>query len=161
MDKTQQLHEQHEISIAEQRQKSMPYSEANPSEVNEIFFIYAERKVGTYHPTSPNSGKWLIFVTVDKVDEVWKQIKQATEEGLLGASAKVTTALPNPITSDPSKKVICVYTYDWMDEEDVMRVRAVLHDLGHTQKLAYKSDQSTGEGQYQARGHRRISKYYL
>jgi hypothetical protein len=60
------------------------------------------------------------------VDDVWFKIKKAVEEGRLGGSAKVSTAKPNPLSKDPRKHVICVYTYDWTDEEDVRRIREEL-----------------------------------
>jgi len=61
---------------------------------------------------------------------------------------------------DSSNTVICVYTYDWTNEADVMRVRKALRDLGFTRKLPYKSDADTYAGKYRATGHTRISKYY-
>jgi hypothetical protein len=62
------------------------------------------------------------------------KIKKATEDGLLGCSSKVATA-----TSNSNVKVICVYTYDWTDEKDVMRVRSELKRLGIEKKIPYKS----------------------
>lgn len=161
MSEAEETHKQHEVIRAKQRQSSEPFTDSNPSEVHEVFWIIAKRKLGEYPLTSPQSGKWLIFVPNSQIDEIWKLIKQATEEGNLGGSAKVSTMRPNANSNDESKKVICVYTYDWTDEEDVMRVRGALRALGHTQKLAYKSDQATMEGKYQVSGHSRISKYWL
>jgi hypothetical protein len=82
------------------------------------------------------------------------------EEGRLGGSAKVSTAKPNPLSKDPRKRVICVYTYDWTDEEDVRRIREELRKLGVVNKIPYKSDGDTLSGKYRITGHRRISKYY-
>ena len=39
--------------------------------------------------------------------------------------------------------VICVYTLDWKDEEDVMRVKNALRAAGITQELKYKRDLDT------------------
>jgi len=47
--------------------------------------------------------------------------------------------------------VINVYTYDWTDEEDVMRVRAALRRLGFKGKLTYKSDEDTRARKYHDR----------
>jgi nitrogen regulatory protein PII len=150
----------HESIKAKQREISLPYSERKPSEVTNVYWIYAERRKGKYPLSTPKSGKWLIFVDIKDVDEVWAKIKKATEEGKLGGSAKVATAKPNPLATDPNKKVICVYTYDWTDEEDVSKVREELRKLGITNKIAYKADEDTLSGKYRITGHTRISKYY-
>ncbi len=131
-----------------------------PSEVKDTYWLYAERKVGTYPNANKNCGKWLIFVPITHVDDVWLKIKLATEEGKLGSSAKVSTAKPNPNSANPKKSVICVYTYDWTDEADVKRIRQELRELGITSKIPYKADIDTLEGKYANKGDKHISKYY-
>ena len=131
-----------------------------PSEVSDVYWLRAQRKSGNYHDSTERAGKWLIFVPVREVDEVWAKIKAATEEGLLGGSAKVATAMPNPNATSSDKKVICVYTYDWMDVDDVRRIRQELRKLGFTAKIPYKSDEDTYAGNYANRGHKRISEIY-
>ncbi len=131
-----------------------------PSEVTDAYWLHAERKTGTYPADTENCGKWLVFVPVAQIDEVWARIKLAIEEGRLGSSAKVATARPNPNATNPDSKVICVYTYDWTDEEDVRRVRHELRVLGIISKIPYKADAETYAGRYANQGHKRISKYY-
>ena len=138
----------------------VPHENPKPSEVTDSYWLYAERKEGTYPEHSENGGKWLIFVQLSLVDAVWEKIKRATEEGKLGSSAKVATARPNPNATNPNTKVICVYTYDWTDETDVKRVREELRQLGITSKTPYKADKETYSGIYANRGNKRISKYY-
>jgi hypothetical protein len=101
-------------------------------------------------------GKWLLFVPVAQIDEVWATIKAATESGKLGSTARVATARPNPNGARPGMRVICVYTYDWTDEKDVRRVREALRDLGVTWKIPYKADADTHSGRYAKRGDKRI-----
>lgn len=139
---------------------SRPFSDAKPSEVMDIYWIYAERKKGGYSRSTLQSGKWLVFVDAGDVDEVWAKIKRATEEGRLGDRSKVAAAKPNPNAPDPNERVICVYTHDWTDEEDVRRIREELRGLGITGKIPYKTDEDTLRGRYRVRGHTRISKYY-
>jgi len=148
----------HEDIKLSQRQASAPYAEGKPSEVKDVWWIYANRKVGSYPAATEQSGKWLVFIPTAQVDEVWAIIKQATEEGKLGDSSKVATAASNRY--DSSERVICVYTYDWTDEKDVRQVRAELRKLGITRKIAYKSDEDTLSGKYRMTGHTKISKYY-
>lgn len=133
---------------------------AKPSEITDVYWIYAIRKKGKYQKPTPRSGKWLIFVDPENVDEVWEKIKKAVEEGKLGESAKVATAKPKPLAGKSGAKVICVYTYDWTDEKDVKKIREELRKLGITNKIPYKADEDTLSGKYRITGHRRISKYY-
>ncbi|MEM2469116.1 MAG: DUF1917 domain-containing protein [Candidatus Jordarchaeales archaeon] len=134
-------------------------SDAKPSEVTEVYWLYACRKKGKYPEATKRSGKWLIFVPPEKVDELWERVRRAVEEGRLGDVAKVSTAKPRPSATDRSR-VICVYTYDWTDRDDVMRIREELRKLGVTWKIPYKADQDTREGRYAKAGFKRISKYY-
>lgn len=150
----------HESIKITQREISSPYSEAKPSEVTDVYWIYAMRKKGKYPDPTPRSGKWLIFVDLKNVDEVWAKIKKAVEEGKLGDSAKVSTAKPKPLAGKSNAKVICVYTYDWTDEKDVKRIREELRELGIRNKIPYKTDEDTLSGKYRITEHGRISKYY-
>ena len=152
--------DEHETIKALQQRLSSPYADNKPSKVTEVYWLYAERQMGQYPEATGNSGKWLIFVPVSQVDEVWAKIKLATEKGLLGKSSKVATAKPNPNATNSDMKVICVYTYDWTDENDVKRVRQELSQLGITRKIPYKADEDTLSGKYANRGNRRIAKYH-
>ena len=79
----------------------------------------------------------------------------------MGEMSKVAAAKDNPNATNSSIKVICVYTYDWTDEEDVMRIRQELRQLGITRKIPYKADEDTESGKYANQGTKRISKYYI
>ena len=108
------------------------------------------------------SGKWPVFASRENVDEVWGKIREATEAGRLGTSAKVRTAMPlpqNPLNGK-ERRVICVYTRDWIDEQDIMRVREELRKLGITKEIPYKSDEDTLGGKYAVMIHKRIAKYW-
>lgn len=142
------------------KQETCLSSRSVPSQITDEYWLYAERKSGHYPKATTKSGKWLVFVPVSQVDEVWAKIRDATEDGHLGDSAKVATTKPNSNASDPSRKVICVYTYDWTDDEDVRRIRDELRALGIVSKIPYKTDGDTSAGRYAKRGHKRISKYY-
>lgn len=67
--------------------------------------------------TGVTSGKWMLFPPADKVDSVWQTVVTALDEGKLGNIAKVAT-------DDGSRqaRLICVYTDDFSDAEDVKRV---------------------------------------
>src|SRR3972149_11098238 len=78
-----------------------------PSQEKDAYWIYTERKKGKYPIQTENSGKWLVFEDINKIDEVWEKIKAATEDGLLGNASKVATAKVNPNAIDVKTKVIC------------------------------------------------------
>ena len=75
-------------------------------------------------------GKWLIFVERPKVDKAWEKVSKAVTGGKLGISAKVST-----LAQGQHRHVICVYTYNYLDSEDVRRVRDRLKELGFVERL--------------------------
>jgi hypothetical protein len=81
-----------------------------------------------------------------RIDSVWKKIKQAVEDRLLGDRAKVLTAKPNSNSENPNLRVMCVYSYNYGDLEDVKRIREQLRHLRVTEKIAYKADEDTQTG---------------
>lgn len=99
------------------------------------------------------AGKWLIFLPPENADEAWVKVRNATWNNELGISAKVSTARPNPDSRDTTK-VIYVYTRDWRDEADVMRVRERLRELGFSDRLGYKRNIETFKGEYSQKGKR-------
>src|SRR5262249_2246457 len=104
--------------------------------------IAVYRKYGTYpedHPT--RDGKWLIWLSPANVDRYWKHIRAAVELGKLGNWAKVSTA--GSIREAKPNHVVCIYTYDYEDREDVMRIREVLRKIGIKQKIRYKANEDT------------------
>jgi hypothetical protein len=125
-----------------------------PSKTAQMYWIVLDA------PGSPpeaiedvNAGKWLIFQEPDRIDSAWKKIRDSTVSCELGISAKVSTAKPNPESRD-NRKVIYVYTKDWADEADVMRVREKLRDLGFVDRIGYKRNIETFAGEYAKKGKR-------
>lgn len=118
-----------------------------PSKVRDDYWVHAENP-NPSHDWTEKSGKWLIFTSLKKLDETWKIIAEETVSGRLGISAKAATSKPNGLAKNPWIKVICVYTYDSSDIEDVSRVRERLRELGFTKKLSYKTDQAIQAGIY-------------
>lgn len=134
---------------------SSPLDEQQPSTCTDRYWLFARRKQGTYPDATENNGKWMVFVPVEQVDEWWATIKQAVEEGKLGGEAKVATARPSPLALSDRKRVICVYTYDGVnDKEDTMRVREALRALGVTSPISCKLDSATIAGVYSKTGGR-------
>jgi hypothetical protein len=141
------------------KEKRSPRPPRTPSQVLDKYWVSANsRKQGVRF--TERSGKWLIFVPVTELDDAWSKVKQATRAGLLSNFSKAATGLPNPNAIDPTLKVICVYTYDAADREDVLRVRQALRDLGFDRPIPYKTDWATLDGRYRVKGDERISLYF-
>lgn len=138
----------HEARKERWANESLIYVEHLPSQVTEIPWLYIKRRCGDYPPATPRSGKWLIPLRLEKLDEIWPLVKQATEEGELGQASMAATGKPSPRAAKSGEKVICVFTYDWTNSEDVRRVRKALRDLGISKKVKYKADEDTRAGRY-------------
>ena len=61
-----------------------------PSQIQDDYWVSARARKNRVRYTE-RSGKWLIFVPLDELDDAWAKIKKATEEGLLGGSSKAAT----------------------------------------------------------------------
>lgn len=89
--------------------------------------------------TSTTCGKWMLFPSDEDYPRCWRLVAEATAEGKLGITSKAAT--PSP--TEPLN-LICVYTYDFTDMDDVRRVLEGLVDLGLCRKggkpLFYKCD---------------------
>jgi Domain of unknown function (DUF1917) len=119
-----------------------------PSSFEEQPWIYVDNPEQVGQEASPALiGKWLLFVDEEDVDAVWAQVASATLSGRLGLTAKVATAWQNPLARS-RKRVICVYTPDFRDHEDVTRVLVALRDLGFKERLSCKTDVDTLAGRY-------------
>lgn len=92
--------------------------------------------------TGVTHGKWMLFPTTDNVDECWATVARAMDEGELGDTAKVA-----PNNGSGQAPLICIYTVDFGDVEDVKRVVKKLVDIGLVKKgprpIYYKSDAYT------------------
>ena len=129
-----------------EQQRSVTEHTMHPSRVVSTYWHFATDVRTQYPKHTEHGGKWLLFVDFDELDICWKKCYDALFAGKLGSQIKCTTAKSyNP---QSGKAVICVYTYDHKDEEDVMRIRGALRDLGFDEKMPYKTDWATRKGQY-------------
>jgi len=111
------------------------------------YWVYADSPNVDAEATG-RTGKWLVFVSTGQIDHWWERIKRATEEGNLGISAKAATARANSLATSSKTKLICVYTRDWQDQDDVGRVLRHLRELNVSWRLSYKTDDATISGIY-------------
>lgn len=91
-------------------------------------------------------GKWMLFPEPDEVDDIWAMVARATAKGDLGVAAKVAPR-PNNGMVDPEKtaRLVCVYTKDFGDVEDVGRVLLGLKELGLVESSKRPIYYKTGE----------------
>jgi hypothetical protein len=86
-------------------------------------------------------GKWMLFLSTNMVDDVWRKVAKTTLDGTLGCAAKVATD-----DGSGRPRLICVYTADFTDEEDVRRVLNKMQELNlikREQGIYYKCDAYT------------------
>jgi Domain of unknown function (DUF1917) len=94
-------------------------------------------------------GKWLIYVSPDKADDVWETIARSTALGKLGCSSKVAPTGTKHRHGPPT--VICVYVNDSTNKVEVQRVlKTLYYDLGiaHDGLSNFKPDIFTYLGIY-------------
>ncbi|MFA5253497.1 MAG: putative phosphothreonine lyase domain-containing protein, partial [Methanoregula sp.] len=126
----------------------------HPSKTTQMYWIVQDAPGSAPEAIEDeHAGKWLIFQEPEAADDAWKKVRDATVALDLGISAKVSTAKPNPDSRD-SRRVIYVYTKDWADEADVMRVRENLKKLGFVDRIGYKRNLETFAGEYAQKGKR-------
>lgn len=89
-----------------------------------VSFIYISSPYLYYGPPVYFASQWMLFPRPEIVDYYWSKVARATVNGELGDCAKVST-------NDGSGRspVICVYTHDFTDEEDVKRGASLLSGL--------------------------------
>lgn len=94
--------------------------------------------------TGTTCGKWMLFPGSDDLPRYWRIVAKATAEGKLGPVSKVAT--PDPFNGK-DETLICVYTYDFTDLEDVRRVLDELLELSLCRRdgkpIFYKCDAYT------------------
>ena len=93
------------------------------------------------------TGKWMAFERnarqSKKMDEQWAKVKQGVRDNKLGFSAKITDG-------NPGSRVMCIYTYSFLDEVDVWRVLDQLHAVG-VYPSTWKADIMTLLGIYSSK----------
>jgi len=95
-----------------------------------------------------DSGKWLVFDSIERIDELWIKIVECLDSGLLGPEAKVSTSkVKTGFENRLNQRVICVYTNtkNFQDKDDVWRIEKVIRNLGFLEDLYYKMDADAGK----------------
>ena len=129
------------IDSAQIYQMLMEEKNLSPSKNVSTYWLQAHSPKLKYFQSNEDTGKWCIHLEKDEVDESWLKIKEACQKDQLFL-AKCTTAYSSGTQEHP-QFLICVYTHDWSDTEDVQKIRQTLREIGFTQPLKYKRDIET------------------
>lgn len=89
-------------------------------------------------------GKWCIVRYPAAIDAAWAKVRAMVEANQV-ISAKASGKFQ---ALRFGTHLICVYTPDWEDKEDVFRVRELLRTAGFVEELGYKRDLETTQGVY-------------
>lgn len=139
--KPYQMPKQHHVIAATGHDKVVE-NPALPTAIPERGWIYVYRTSPGYPLSHPlRSGKWLVFLSSSTIDRYWPRIRDAVIAGNMGNCAKVSTA--GSAAPRDGRHVICVYTYDHEDKDDVMRIRQSLRECGILRPISYKRDLDT------------------
>ncbi|KAF9179242.1 hypothetical protein BGZ50_007132 [Haplosporangium sp. Z 11] len=131
-----------------------------PSQTVDEYWLWAESPSNKDFMDSSRTGKWMLFYDKSVLDEKWAAVKRLLEQELLGDSAKCSTAKENPNSTNPDLGVIIVYTNDYLDQEDVYRIAAVLHEkMEYNRTMYYKTDEQTLAGEYSKYGSQKTHIY--
>ncbi|KAI1289094.1 hypothetical protein EDD11_009436 [Mortierella claussenii] len=123
-----------------------------PTQTVDEYWLWATSPSKNF-TSSPRTGKWMLFYDKSVLDEKWATVKTLVEQDLLGHAAKCSTGKENPTATSAKSGVIIVYTSDCLDQEDVYRVAATLHEkMEYNRTMYYKTDEQTIAGAYAKNG---------
>lgn len=109
--------------------------------------------------TEERNGKWMLWPTGEEAVAVWRTICKLTKQGKLGVQAKIDCCKGRELAGE---RLICVYTEDSDDLEDLQRVVDQLREsLDPRHRLIYKEDRMTSAGGYKSTTDRPVSKWYV
>ncbi len=117
-----------------------------PSQITDQYWLYSSIRLSFY--STPCTGKWLIAVPLEQLDETWKKVEQALLAGRLGPAAKAATAAFNKTQVDYKQKMIVVYVADFEEELKSKKVLKALRSIGIKKRIKFKRDLETLRGKY-------------
>lgn len=123
-------------------------SDTLPSQSSSAFWLYQSGPLKD-SKTGPSGriGKWMVFLSTARADELWPKIKANLKSGEL-ASAAIAAKISVPKPDKPNSHVLIIYTSDFTDKVTVRKCLAAIRALGITGEIYYKTDQQTFSGLY-------------
>jgi len=132
-----------------------------PSKTKDSFWIEARPPFSDTIGDPRLVGKWMVYVALRRLDESWEKIRKSTIESRLGFLSKSSTAKKNFSPNVASNRMIFVYTHDYYEIDDVLRVGRELNDLGFgiDNPLYYESDDTMYAHRHVVKGDSNLSMY--
>lgn len=122
-----------------------------PTEVTDSFWLFEyNEEIARNLPVV--DGKWMQFYDLSELDTMWNYAKAKYRAGkLIGIhSMKVSTARPQPRSSNSSQGVIIFFCGPSEDEQRIMMIgKKLLEEIpykSYTGFMSFKSDQQTYAG---------------
>ncbi|KAH8904587.1 DUF1917-domain-containing protein [Coniochaeta sp. PMI_546] len=97
-------------------------------EINKERALAVAQILDLAHHLHVRCGKWMLFPELNAVDDIWAIVARATAANELGVAAKVAPKGDGE-GRQGSARLICVYTRDFRDKDDVARVLQRLREL--------------------------------
>ncbi|OIW26800.1 DUF1917-domain-containing protein [Coniochaeta ligniaria NRRL 30616] len=97
-------------------------------EINKERALAVTQILDLAHHLHVRCGKWMLFPEPNAVDGIWAVVARATAANELGVAAKVAPK-GDEEGRQGSARLICVYTRDFRDKDDVGRVLGRLREL--------------------------------
>jgi hypothetical protein len=133
-----------------------------PSLTKEVYWIEARPPTPDVIAGDPKLiGEWLIFVVPRKLDESWDKVRKATMDSRLGFLSKSATAKKNYNMPSASNRMIVVYTSNYFDIDEVLRIGRELNDLGFglSAPIYYETDDARYAHRHLVKGDSNIPLY--
>lgn len=91
-------------------------------------------------PVRYSHYQWIIYPAPEHCNDVWSKVARATVNGELGIAAKIS-----PREEPDRQRLVCIYTRDFNDKDDVARVLKRLKelDLVRQKQICYKTGECT------------------
>ncbi|KAJ4346938.1 uncharacterized protein N0V89_010871 [Didymosphaeria variabile] len=87
-------------------------------------------------------GKWMLFPSLEDLTRIWRLVVDGVISNRLGPTAKVA-----PDQGKAGERLVCIYTKDFRDKDDVLRVLRELVSMGvvtqRNKPVYYKPDAYT------------------
>lgn len=106
------------------------------------FFLWTRK---TSFQSTEFTGKWCVIRPAETVDALWAKVREAV------LAERFPAALVSSATQAATyggSYVICLFTPDWFNVEDVTAAREFLRELGVVEEIGYKRDIETVFGVY-------------
>ena len=137
------------VNVYGNGEKNIKDSTMKPTESANTDWLHAssDEWINDIRVDTSNAGKWLVFIDKDKIEDVWKKIKDEIKSGKLW-SAK--TILSNDVNANDTY-VLLVDVHDINSDDALIQTYEVLLKakiINETDVIKFKSDKQTANREY-------------